>query len=45
MAARERSKGVMSTKGYFKRARAFGYLMVVAAIGYLLYYLYHLLVA
>lgn len=42
MAARERSKGVMSTKGYFKRARAFGYLMLLVAVGYLLYYLYTL---
>lgn len=45
MAARERSKGVMSTKGYFKRARTFGYLMVALAIGYLLYYLYLLILA
>ncbi|HCM77197.1 MAG TPA: hypothetical protein DIS90_12490 [Cytophagales bacterium] len=38
MAAAERNKGV-STRGYFKRAKAFGYLMLIVAIGYLIYYL------
>lgn len=38
MASKERNKGV-STKGYFKRAKAFGYLMLAVAIAYLIYYL------
>lgn len=38
MTSKDRNKGV-STKGYFKRAKAFGYLMVAVAIAYLIYYL------
>jgi len=38
MSSKERNKGV-STKGYFKRAKAFGYLMLAVAIAYLIYYL------
>lgn len=38
MASKERNKGV-STKGYFKRAKIFGYMMVAVAIAYLIYYL------
>lgn len=39
MASKDRNKGV-STKGYFKRAKAFGYLMAAVAIAYLIYYLF-----
>jgi len=38
MSSKERNKGV-STKGYFKRAKAFGYLMLAVAVAYLIYYL------
>lgn len=38
MTSKERNKGV-STKGYYKRAKAFAYLMVGVAIAYFIYYL------
>ncbi|MEQ8424898.1 MAG: hypothetical protein RIA63_09305 [Cyclobacteriaceae bacterium] len=37
--SKENKRGV-STKGYYNRAKAFGYLMLVVAIAYLVYYLY-----
>lgn len=40
MAEADRHKDAMSTKGYFRRAKIFGYMMLVVGVGYLLYYLY-----
>ena len=37
--SKEQNKGVMSSAGYFKRAKVFGYMMLIVAIGYLVYYL------
>ncbi len=39
MAPKSKSKGVMSSKSYFKRARAFGILMLIVGLGIVLYYL------
>jgi hypothetical protein len=30
----------MPVKGYYTRAKVFGYIMLVAAVGYVIYYLY-----
>lgn len=38
MTSRDRNRGV-STKGYYKRAKIFGYLMVAVAVAYIIYYL------
>ncbi|HEY5690684.1 MAG TPA: hypothetical protein VIS49_04425, partial [Cyclobacteriaceae bacterium] len=43
MSARERNKGLMSSKGYFKRAKTFGVMMLIAGVGMIIYYLLNLL--
>jgi len=39
MAAHDRRRNI-SVKGYYKRARAFGVMMLLVALGYLIYYLF-----
>ncbi|HRW98842.1 MAG TPA: hypothetical protein P5280_05095 [Cyclobacteriaceae bacterium] len=44
MSASDRHKDALSTKGYFRRAKIFGYLMLIVALRYLIYYLYEIFI-
>ncbi|HNP95122.1 MAG TPA: hypothetical protein PKJ63_05820 [Cyclobacteriaceae bacterium] len=44
MSTSDRHKDALSTKGYFRRAKIFGYLMLIVALGYLIYYLYEIFI-
>jgi hypothetical protein len=34
-----KKKGLMPIRGYYTRAKVFGYLMIAVAIGYILFYI------
>ncbi|MBL7874341.1 MAG: hypothetical protein JNL53_01680 [Cyclobacteriaceae bacterium] len=40
MKARRRKESIMPVKGYFQRARVFGYLILIAGLAIIIYYLF-----